>query len=98
MTAQTSSAAVSPRYVVLSKTTQMPSSCMGAHAYRRMALLEIEPGLSVADIRMISTRARGVVRIVREYDRVYVGATTRSYGVRLLQELRAEAAKLNASC
>ncbi len=50
---------------------QRPSSCWGGARYYRVAVLEVEPG--VERVAMISERARGVVRVVRVWDRLYRG-------------------------
>ena len=64
-------------------------------SYRRMALVEVS-GDFEGRPAMISPRARGVVRVLR--DEVHsVGKTEKSYGLRRLRELEREAAELNAA-
>lgn len=63
--------------------------------YRRMAIVELEPGFNGRP-KMISTRARGVVRVVAD-ETHHVGATERSYGVQRYLALQAEVARLNDS-
>ena len=59
--------------------------------YRRLALVELEPGWDpTRRPAMISERARGVARIVEDYT-VHVGSTPRSEGYRLDEALRARA-------
>jgi hypothetical protein len=58
-------------------------------SYRRIALVELEPGFEGRPA-MISERAHGVARILRE-ETVSVGATARSYGYRLREEYKAAA-------
>jgi hypothetical protein len=57
--------------------------------YLRIALVELEDGFQGRP-KMISERAIGVRRIVRDYT-VHVGSTERSAGYRLLRELEAMA-------
>lgn len=67
--------------------------------YLRMAVVEVDPAaLPEGRTRptMISSRARGVVRIVAETV-AHVGRTDRSYGYRTRAELRAMACDLNGS-
>ena len=91
--------AASPsRYAVVVKSTRMPSRCMGAYAYRRIALIELAAGCTPSDVSMISSRCRAVARVVEEHDRVHMGSTERSAGYRLLRRLHQDAAELNASC
>lgn len=60
----------------------------GTH-YRRIALVEIEDNFSGRP-RMISDRARGVVRVI-ESESVYIGKTARSAGRRRRDDMRARA-------
>jgi hypothetical protein len=69
----TTTAAQSPRYIVQTAAAPMPSSCWGT--YRRVAVLEVEPG--VEHVSMISTRARGVRCVVRTWEAQNVGTTAR---------------------
>lgn len=60
--------------MVLSRTAKMPSGCRGT--YRRLALCIVDrdalpPGAD--EPHMISARARGMVAIVDEADRLHVG-------------------------
>jgi hypothetical protein len=70
----------------------MPNSCWGT--YRRVALLEVEDG--VDRVAMISWRARGVICIVRTWEKLNVGITERCAFNRALAEANKMAAKLNA--
>ena len=85
--------------MVMTKTTHMPASVRNARLYRKIALVLVDPA-SLPDGRtepaMISNRARGVVRILRQYDRIYVGETMRSRGRQLLQELQTTADAYNS--
>lgn len=56
------------QYIVMSASASMPSSCRGTYA--RVAVLEVEPG---ATPKMISTRARGVLRVVETWERLHCG-------------------------
>ncbi len=77
------------KFIVKSSAARMPPNCWGT--YRRVAVLEV-----VADApepRMISDRARGVVGIVRTWERLHVGSTARcAYQVAMMEaaELAAE--------
>jgi hypothetical protein len=57
--------------------------------YRRIALVELKPGFEGRPA-MISERAHGVARILRD-ETVSIGATARSYGYRLREEYKAAA-------
>jgi len=80
-----------PRFVVMVSTAQMPASVKDPH-YRNIALVETD-GQGMP--KMISERARHLVRIVDVEYGVHVGKTNRSYGYRRLQEMRQEAERLN---
>ena len=69
----------------------MPASCRGI--YRRVAILDVEPGTVPG---MISERARGVRRIVRTWERCHVGSggPGTAYG-RALAEANELCARLN---
>jgi len=60
-------------FITISKAARMPSSCWGA--YRRIAVIEVDDG--VVDVKMISERARGVLRVVRTWERLHVGTSGR---------------------
>jgi len=79
-------------YVVLTASAKMPSSVH--HPYRRMAVVEIEPGAVPA---MISERARGVRRIVRTWERCATGKTERCAYRVALAEAETLAARLNGT-
>ena len=68
-------------------------------SYRRIALVLVDRDVLAAEgietPRMISDRARGVVRILRERT-LHVGQSERSEGRRFLAELKADAAQLTA--
>ena len=61
------------KFVVKSSTARMPQSCWGT--YRRVAVLEV--AADAPEPRMISERARGVVAVVRTWERRSVGSTVR---------------------
>lgn len=85
------------RFVVVSAAAAMPSSCWGR--YRRVAVVEVDPARlpdGAATPRMISERARGVVRIVRTWERLNVGATDRCAFGRAMAEAETEADRLNS--
>lgn len=79
-------------FVVRSSAAKMPSSCWGQ--YRRVAVLEVQQGTVP---RMISDRARGVVRIVATWEALNVGKTSRCAFERTMVVANELAAKLNAA-
>lgn len=83
-------AETSPRYIVKTSSAKMPASCWGT--YRRVAVLEVEPGAKPA---MISERARGVVRVVRTWEKCSDRGTNTAFR-RALREAEELARKLNA--
>ena len=65
--------------------------------YRKMAVVEVEPGYGPDRIpKMISARARGVVRVV-DCATLYVGKTGRSAGLVWRDRMLALCAALNAA-
>ncbi|UCC74356.1 MAG: hypothetical protein JSV86_07300 [Gemmatimonadota bacterium] len=60
-------------FIIKTAAAAMPSSCWGT--YRRVAVLEVEDDGAGSPITpaMISTRARGVVRVVAVWERCSVG-------------------------
>lgn len=79
-----------PRFVVMVSNAKMPASVRDPH-YRNIALVETDGTMP----KMISPRARHLVRIVDAEYAVHVGKTNRSYGYNRLQEMRQEAERLN---
>ena len=83
------------KFIVVSSSAKMPSSCWGR--YRRVAVLEINDECPAGGPRMISERARGVVQIVRTWEKCSVGkAQVRCAYTRAMAEAAALAAELNA--
>lgn len=78
-------------YIVKTSRANMPSRCYGV--YRRVAVLEVKRG--VLEVSMISERARGVVRVVRTWEKRNVGRTEKCAYRRALAEAEALAAELN---
>lgn len=67
-----------PRFVVMTASANMPGSCN--YPYGRVAVVELEPGLTEYP-KMISDRAIGVRRIIALEDRRSIGRTRYSaYG------------------
>lgn len=82
------------RYIVMTATAAMPNSVKAP--YRRVAVVELD-GSGIAP-KMISTRARGVARIVQTWERVHAGysqSDRTAYG-RAYAEAAALASALNA--
>ena len=82
----------STHYIVQTAAACMPSSCWGE--YGRVAVIEVEAGLERA--AMISPRARGVVRVVRVWDKLNKGTSERCAFARALADARELATQLNA--
>jgi len=76
-------------YIIMTASAHMPNSCWGI--YRRVALVEVEKGV---EPKMISERARGVVRIVRTWENLNVGTTDKCAYRRALAEAKTELAEL----
>ena len=74
------------------RRSRTPSSCWGR--YGRVAVLEVEHGVRSAS--MISARARGVRRVVRTWERCYIGLTPRCAFERAVTAAERLAAELNA--
>jgi len=79
-------------FIVQTASAKMPAKVKAQ--YRRVAVLEVVPG---AQPKMISRRARGVVRIVQTWERQHVGLTDRCAYQRALAEANALAARLNSA-
>jgi hypothetical protein len=80
--------------VVMTKAAHMPNSCWGR--YTRVGLVEVDPSKLPAGEttpRMLSDRARGVVRVVRTWEKCFDGSSDRCAASRALkaaQKLKAE--------
>lgn len=81
------------RYIVMTASAQMPSSVRSA--YRRVAVVETNLPEG-EEPKMISTHARGVVRIVETWERCNVGRNVRSAYARAYAEAEALVEKLEA--
>jgi hypothetical protein len=79
-------------YIVQTASAKMPTSVKAP--YRRIAVLEVEPG--VERVAMISPRARGVVRVVDTWERLHARGVRSAYAL-ALDEAKAVAAMLNAT-
>ena len=80
------------RFIVQSAAACMPASCKYG-PYRRVAVLEVEDGVS--HVRMISARARGVKRVVRVWERLYVGSSDRCAFAKAYRAAQQRADELN---
>ena len=78
-------------YIVQSAAAQMPSSVKAR--YRRVAVLEVQEGLTY--VSMISKHAKGVIRVVKTWEKLHVGKTDKSAYNVALAEATALAAQLN---
>ena len=77
-------------YIVRTASAKMPASTKGR--YSRVAVLEVEDG---ADPKMISERAKGVIRIVRTWERLNHGTSERCAYHRALDEANRMARELS---
>jgi hypothetical protein len=78
-------------YIVQTAATTPSATCWGT--YRRVAVLEVDPG--VESVKMISTHARGVNAIVKLWENCNVGSTERCAYRVALAEAADLAARLN---
>ena len=77
------------KFLIMSSKAKMPMSCWGGNNYHNLTLVELDPDWPT-DVRpaMISTRARGVKRIVEFYPKLFRGKTERSEYFRVLKDLQ----------
>lgn len=78
-------------FIVMTASARMPSFCWGQ--YRRVAVVEVTQGSAP---RMISSRARGVIRIVKTWEKCNVGTTAVCAYERARAEAKDLAMRLNA--
>lgn len=71
-------------YIIMDKQAYMPASAKSS-SYRKVAVVEVEDDFD-GEPAMISNRARGVIRIVDIWDRVYKGKTSKCAYARALHE------------
>ena len=83
--------------IVMDAAACMPTSCWGR--YRRVAvvIVECDEGGTPIQPRMISTHARGVIRIVRTWERLNVGITDRCAFARAKADAQIVADQINAT-
>ena len=79
-------------FIVQTASAPIKNSWKWQHPRRRVAVLEVDYGVVP---KMISERARGVVRIVDTWECCYVGSTSRCQYSRALSWARDLAAQLN---
>jgi len=82
------------RYIVMSASANMPSSCWGK--YGRVAVVELEEGWTSRPA-MISDRARGIRRVVKTWERLNIGTTERCAFARAVTDAAELAARLNST-
>lgn len=80
-------------FIVKTASAHMPASCKGN--YRRVAVIELEPGF--ADCSRIDSRDKAVKKIVSTWEGLNVGKTERSAYSKGLAEAKQMAAELNAA-
>jgi hypothetical protein len=80
-------------YIIQTAATHMPNSCWGV--YRRVAVLEVEPGIE--RVAMISDRARGVRSVVQTWEALNVGSTARCAYARALADARALVSRMTTA-
>lgn len=83
------------RFIVMTSSAAIPGTGMGRSygRYRDVAVVEVEDGTQP---KMISKRAKGVVRIVRVWKRQFVGKTLDCAYHRALGQAQALADQLDA--
>jgi hypothetical protein len=77
-------------FIVMTAATRMPGSCKGR--YRKVAIVEVERGVQP---KMISERARGVVRIVELHDKLHAEGGSGTAYARALAQAQATCAQMN---
>jgi len=82
---------VRTHYIIQDAAAHMPGSLKFGR-YRRIAVLEVERGFET--VAMISTHARGVVRVVETWERLNCGRTERDAYSRALRKAEALVADL----
>lgn len=85
------------KFIVMEAASATPASWKwsgGPRGYRRIALVEVDPKM-VGRPKMISPRAKGVVRILEIWDRLYEGKTEKCEYRQTLSYARRLAAILN---
>ena len=89
----------SGRYMVMDRRAKMPTSCWGGDNYRRVGIVAVNwENLAYeqrAEPSMISDRARGVMRVVVTWERLYEGKTERCAFRRALDEAIEECRRMN---
>jgi hypothetical protein len=78
-------------FIIQTSAAHMPTSVKAP--YRRVAVLEVEPG--VERVAMISPRARGVIRVVQTWENLHARGINTAYS-RALYAAEALVARLNA--
>lgn len=86
------------RFIVMESAAVVRGRMRQFGRYRRVAVVEITPEMAAAGDRpkMISERARGLVRIVEEWGPVNQGKTERSAYYLAIREAEEMAGELNA--
>jgi hypothetical protein len=81
------------RYIVMHACAPMPTSCWGE--YRRVAVVELEPGFDGRP-KFIGEHARGVARVVKTWEKMHVGSTSRCAFQKALSSAKEMADRMNA--
>lgn len=80
-------------FIIKTSRDRVPGLRYGIADYYRIGVLEMEEGTTVA--KMISPRARGVVRVVETWDALYRGKTDRCAYARAMKEAQSLCDRLN---
>ena len=80
------------RYIVKVSAANMPNSCWGR--YVRVGVVELEPGFE-GEPTQLSSRAKGVRRVVETWERQHMGSTDRCSAARAIAAAEELAARLN---
>ncbi len=76
-------------FVILSSAAKMPAGCWGE--YRRVGLLEVRKGFKP---KQISQHPKGVIRIIKTWEKLNVGKTNRCAFQKALEEAESLCAKM----
>jgi hypothetical protein len=80
------------KFIVQSAAAKMPSSCKGR--YRRVAVLLVDD-LHTNGVKMISSRAKGVIKVIATWEKLNCGTTSRCAFSRAMDEARSMCDRLN---
>lgn len=80
------------KFIVQSASAKMPSSCKGK--YRRIGILLVDD-LHTNGVKMISSRAKGVIKVIATWEKLNCGTTSRCAFSRAMDEAESMCDDLN---